>query len=91
MPEFAADLSERLRHVEQAIRVHEAQCEERNKNLDRWTRNTDHNVKVVSSEVNKLKLSDARRMGYFAGAAAVGGLVGAIAPHMVEFLKAFAR
>jgi hypothetical protein len=87
MPEYSADLYERLRHVERALSVHEASCTEKNKNNDRWQRSTDHDIRTLVGAVTKLKLSDARKAGWMMGAAAVGGLVGTIVgPIIMYFL-----
>lgn len=78
-----ADLQRRVAIMEQSIAGHLQGCGEQNKHRERWERQVDQNVSSVSARVNRMaeKISeilrtDARRMGYLAGATAAGSLLG---------------
>lgn len=78
-----SEITKRLSAVEQVIAGHLQGCGEANKHRERWEVRTDANIAVLNSRVNKIAnkvgeilKTDARRVGYFMGATAVGSLMG---------------
>lgn len=82
-------LWEMARSNQQSIREHMVSCGVRNQHRDIWEASVDRKLDALASKVTKINISEARQAGWFAGAAAVGGLIGATAATLVGKLISF--
>ena len=84
-----AELWKVIRDVEHLASNHVSECGIRNIQREKWEAQTVAEIAGMRLAIHKLNISEARQAGWFAGASAVGGVVGAALATVVSKLLNF--